>query len=160
MLSVVYYYSDTFRYLARLLVVLEGVSFRDVGTMGARFAMWERMWNVFLEDPSSLKWLIGLGSRPEFSVGDNDVFYTIWHYGLIGIFLHLMVYLTSLDILRKTQNLRYKALGMTSLFLLFILGFVVETMADWFLPLVVFYIIGLSVGIRGNHTSYYAIHFK
>lgn len=148
--SVLFFFSDTFRYMAQILILLEGGNIQGISSIAARFTMWETGWANFHAAQESYKWLIGLGSRPEFQVGDSDYFYTIWHYGIIGLIVLLIKYLILFLFLRNCKDYNLRALGLSLLLLLFLLGFQSETMSGWSYPLNVMFFIGLSYGYQSK----------
>lgn len=150
LLTVIYLYSDTFRYMTQLFLLIEGFDLTAINSLVARFEMWQNGWNFFLNDYSSHKWWIGLGSREELRVADNDFFYVLWHYGLIGISIHLMTYFILFFMVFRSKDRIMRAFTMSTLVLLFILGIQSETLSAWLQPLTIIYFIGLANGVKVN----------
>jgi len=146
---VIFALSDTLRYMAQIFILFQG-DLSQISSIAVRFSMWESKWATFLNDPSLYKWFIGLGSRPEFRVADNDYFYMFWHYGAAGLIIHISIYVSLFYLVLKSWDIKLKSLALTSLVLLLIVGAQSETMGGWGYPLTVLFFVGLTFTPRSK----------
>lgn len=145
-LVTIYVFRDFFAYQAQLLMVLSTGDLGEVSSMAQRFSHWSNSWDRFLSDASSTKWWLGLGSRPEFRVADNDWFYTLWRTGVVGLSAQLLVHLTALFQINRVPNPKMRTVCFAFFFCLLIVSWQYETMSNWFYPMLYFYLIGLASG--------------
>ncbi len=151
-ISIVYYlltlFGDIFIYQAQLLTVFTNLNFSEIHTFSTRMMEWEAKWNYFLSSPNQYKWIIGLGSIPQFRVGDNDLFYVIWHSGILGLIVHLILYVYLVYLILKINDTSIRSFNLCLLIVFGVVGLTLETLSAWFQPLLFFYMLGLSIGYK------------
>jgi len=151
-ISIVYYlltlYGDIFIYQAQLLTVFTNLNFYEIHTFSTRMVEWEERWNYFLNFPNNYKWIIGMGSIPQFRVGDNELFYVMWHSGTLGLIVHLTLYMFLTHLILKINDSYLRSFNLCLLIVFVVVGLTLETLSAWFQPLLFFYLLGLSLGAK------------
>lgn len=139
-------YGGTFRYLSRLnSIEFSSVTafFVSLSEQTSRFSSWSAKWEYFYSSPGDLKWLFGLGVDSRFRVGDNDYFYSFWHWGSMGFFLGYLIYIVTIICCPRSSS-RLRLLLWIVFFQLVIYGFMLETFHSWFHPVLFWILAGIS----------------
>jgi len=79
-------------------------------------------------------------------VSDNDYLYVIWHFGIIGLLMYIMIYIVLFFQSFKSCNNKLKSIGVTCFLILVMLGFLSETLVGWIQSLTTMYFIGIAIG--------------
>ena len=141
-------YGGTFRYIARLTQLdyqnLQ-VFALSVAEQSKRYSSWISKWDHFVSAPGIAKWFIGRGVDDVFRVGDNEYFYSFWHWGAIGAIGSYLVYVSAILLCPKAnQSLR---LTLILVFLqLTAFGLMAETFSSWFHPVLFWVLAGIAYG--------------
>lgn len=137
--------SQYFPYLSQLKLVLESGNLMSINSFSLRVIHWE---NVYQEFSSSglLREFFGLGSREIVKAVDNDFLYVLYRVGWVGLFIHLFISLYSFLIFQKSKFKNIAAIGRHYLLFALVFGLVAETLASWYQPLLLFFILGLNIG--------------
>lgn len=148
-----------FPYLAQLQSVITSGSLTSVNAFAARLSIWERGYVEF-SGGDGLTWLFGLGSRETTRVLDNDILYVLFRIGFLGLLGHVALILCSAAIFMRSRRSIVSMVGLQYLCFAVALGFVADTLGGWLTPLLLFYLLGLSVGLsrRTKHRGLPAHH--
>jgi len=141
-------YGGTFRYIARI-TQLEyqnfGVLALSVAEQSGRYSSWVVKWEHFASAPGIAKWFIGLGVDDVFRLGDNDYFYSFWHWGALGALASYLVYVSVISLCPKA-NRRQRATLLIIFLQLAAFGIMIETFFSWFHPILYWVLAGVAYG--------------
>lgn len=144
--AVVLFLGAYFPYLAELKLIFKTGSLLSIYSFAARLSMWASRFAEF-QSGGTLAWLIGIGSRDTNAVVDNDFLYVFFRYGGLGVLLHHAIVLLALAVLIWLRRFPVAIITIQYILFALILGLVSETLSSWHLPLVLFALLGLTLGL-------------
>lgn len=149
-ISAIFFYvifeaSQYFPYIGTLKNLFESGNFMLINSFAKRIEHWQQVYAEF-SSASLLYSLFGLGSRSIVRVVDNDFLYVLYRCGWIGIATHLFISFYIFLMFKKSKIKNIAFIGSTYLFFAFILGMLFETLAGWYLPLLLYFILGITTG--------------
>lgn len=144
--GVIYYLGDYFPYLAQIELVVSSGSLASVSSFAIRLRMWESGIDEFVRAGWSA-WLIGVGSRPSTAVLDSDYLYVFIRLGALGMLAHLAVIGAAAVRFYRSRRHLIAIIGGEYLLFALVFGIVAESLASWHLPLVLFALVGLTMGL-------------
>jgi hypothetical protein len=145
-LGVIFWLGSYFPYLAQLGNVLTSGSLSSVNSFDARLDIWARAFDHF-KASGDLVWIFGLGSRAETRVLDNDVLYVFFRLGALGLLAHFAVLAYAAVIFLRERAYPIAILGFQYLLFALLIGLLVDALGGWFVPLFLFYFVGLTIGL-------------
>lgn len=145
--GVIYFLGDYFPYLAQIQLVVSSGSLASVSSFAIRLRMWESGIDEFVRAGWSA-WLIGVGSRPSTAVLDSDYLYVFIRLGALGMLTHLAVIGAAAVRFLRSRHRPVAVIGGEYLLFGLIFGIVAESLASWHLPLVLFALVGLTMGLE------------
>lgn len=151
-------YGGTFRYIARI-TQLDYRNFEvfalSVAEQSGRYLKWISKWDHFASQPGIAKWFIGRGVDDVFRVGDNDYFYSFWHWGALGAIASYLVYVSAILLCPKAN----RSLRLTLIVIFFQLaafGLMLETFSSWFHPVLFWVLAGMAYGSAQKRKMIYS----
>ncbi|WP_254565186.1 hypothetical protein [Oscillatoria sp. HE19RPO] len=137
--------SQYFPYLSQLKLVVKSGNLMSINSFSLRVIHWENVYQEF-SSAGLLREFFGLGSRQIVRTVDNDFLYILYRVGWVGLSIHLFISLYSFIIFQKSKVKNIAAIGRHYLFFALVFGLVAETLASWYQPLLLFFILGLNIG--------------
>jgi hypothetical protein len=147
----VFFFGDIFPYLGQIRSAAFSGSLQSINSFASRIMMWESAYTAF-SGGGPMSWLFGLGSRSSTRVLDNDYFYVLFRLGIIGFLLHGGMFLYIGRLLTRARNFP-AAVGLQYLVFSLALGLLFETLGGWNFPLLLFFLVGLAVGLRDSEVG-------
>jgi hypothetical protein len=154
-------FNETFRYVARLrsldLSSLTALAI-SIGDESGRYDNWVEKWRYFWEAPGLWKWFLGLGPIDRIKLGDNDFFFSIWNWGIVGSLGGYLLYIFTI-LLSSVKGTKFRLLLVVIFLQLVVFGLMAETFFSWFHAIVFWVIAGVSLGAkRSNYFSNYLLN--
>lgn len=148
-LGVILWLGSYFPYLAQLGNVLTSGSLRSVNAFDARLGIWGRAFDAFSAG-GDVVWFFGLGSREVTRVLDNDMLYVFFRLGAFGLLAHLAVLGYAAAVLLRGRAHPVAMVGFQYLLFALLIGVLSDALGGWFVPLLLFYFVGLTIGLSGT----------
>lgn len=129
----------TFSRMEELYIALQNIDIGQVAAFDARLHMWERAWVQINE---SL--MFGHGSRKAgIRVIDNTYLMTLYRYGIVGLFLEIMIYFSFLIIaVKKVAKNNLYLLPIAFIVAYFVTGFTSSPFYELKTPYILSFLIG------------------
>lgn len=143
---IIYFLAEFLPYLAQLQLVLASGSLRSVNSFNARVLNWQEVFAVFSQGGWGV-WLIGLGARPLTTVLDNDFFYVLFRFGIIGFLVHLGLLGYAWYTFLRARASGIAVIGLQYLWFALIFGLVADTLGGWNIPLLLYLFLGMTIGL-------------
>lgn len=148
-ISAIFFYvifeaSQYFPYMSSVKNVFQG-NVMLLNSVAKRIEHWQQVYDEF-SSASLLYSLFGLGSRSIVRVVDNDFLYVLYRCGWIGMATHLFISFYMFFIFKKSKIKNIAFIGSTYLFFSLILGMLFETLAGWYFPLLLYFLLGITTG--------------
>ena len=142
-------FGHNFPYLYQLLNIIETRSLDSIGSFDARLRMWEGALIDFNNSTGLLTWMFGMGPGTD-SVVDNDYFYSMINYGVLGLFLNLLIYTVIYFQFKKLKIKEFSVLGRQYIVFSLIVGFQAESLGGWNYPIFILFYAGLAFALFKN----------
>lgn len=142
-------FAEYFPYLAQLRNIASTGSLASVNSFALRLDGWEARLDEFRAGGLTA-WLVGLGSRESTSVLDNDFLYIFVRLGLAGMVVHVITVVAAFVTFFRARRRAVAVIGAEYLIFALIYGLVAESLGSWHLPLILFFLIGLTLGLNGT----------
>lgn len=142
-------FAEYLPYLGQLRDVAQSGSLSAVNAMASRFAKWETGYTEFVNGGAAT-WSIGLGSRENTRVLDNDYLYVFLRLGALGLLLHALFIAYMIFLFRRSRRSIATVIGMQYLIFSLVLGLVYETLGGWLFPLLLLFLLGLGSGLTAR----------
>lgn len=145
-------YGDYFPYLNQILMIVDTGSLSSVNSFDARTIMWHNAINQMENENSIFTWIFGLGAG---AIGalDNDYLYSITNYGVISLFMNVVMYVFFYIQFSKMKDKKFGVLGKLYILCSFVLGYQADTLSGWNYPILIMFYAGISIAFRRQHKS-------
>lgn len=120
-------------------------SLTAIGSLNARFVHWEMVAEIF-QSGDVWVWMFGLSDRSFTQTLDNDYLYVLFRNGLVGLVLHVSFTLYILKLCYRLRQSRIAQICVVYILSALVMGFVAETLAGWLVPVLLFYLVGITIG--------------
>lgn len=140
-------FSEYVPYIAQIRKIFLTGSLSAVTSLQARFVHWANVAEQFFQSGWSIH-LFGLSDRQGTQVLDNDYLYVLFRTGYIGLAVHLSFIVYMLRYCYRRRRSSVAQMCIVYVLTALVMGVVAETLAGWFIPIWLLYLLGIVIGSR------------
>ena len=133
-----------------LKIFLAKGGFHSINSLSVRFDIWDGQFGMLFGGNNVVHSVLGFWHGGAMRTSDNDLFYALFHGGIIGIFLHAIFYIVLFAISLRYKNYVLGRYLFCYMIIVTVFGLTAETLAGWFIPLVAVTIVGVLVALEKN----------
>lgn len=143
-------FGEIFPYLGQLIKFFESGNLREINSFDTRISMWK---NGIDKLDSGINWIFGLGPA-SVKVIDNDYLYALTNYGVLGLFIILLMIIIIFVYFSRISSDFLRVIGQQYIILTLIIGLQFETFSGWNYPLLLMFYTGLAIGWKNKENIY------
>jgi hypothetical protein len=148
-------FGDVFKNMRVILDVIDN-GLDSLTTIQGRYRIWEDAYEYFQFNSNWVNIIFGFGAIDEFRTLDNNYLMVFYKYGILGFFIHsvLYVYLLYIFVKIKSRNIYIYVLGVQYITMELILGVQSDNLGGWIHPIIMFLYAGLAIGVKSEEPVY------